>query len=521
MRNKQINGYRGIWFALNQKYVYGDKYSGALATYTSKHRPLAVYAKEVDKTFFVYGGSTGKLNSSLFCMIGSYDHATGMVSKPVVVYDKKGVNDPHDNPTLQIDNEGYLWVFVSGRRNDRPGIKLKSLRPYDLSEFDIVSEETFTYPQIWVGDSAFLHFFIKYTGTRELYFESSADGKEWTEHKKLAGIRTEGSRLTGHYHVSDIYKGGTIAGTFFNRHINGEPDKRTDLYYIESRDQGNSWTNANNEPLDIPVTKVTSAARVTDYASQGKNVYLKDMSYDDEGNPYCLFIVSEGHQPGPENNPYEWKIAFFRDGEWTIRSVTISDHNYDMGSLYINNGRWRVVAPTEITVQPWEVGGEVVIWESRNQGRTWSRIFDVTRNSLVNHSYVRRPVNYKAPFCFFWSTGHPHERSTSQLYFGDFEGNHWKLPFNMERDFEVPEHVDSFRELELSVYPNPVAQFINLQIDQQIQSVQIYDQSGRLVLQKNNNQTGLRLNVSQLNAGFYFISVKTYRKTFHKRFIKS
>jgi len=49
--NSKINGYKGIWFELNQKYEYGDKYSGSLGTYTAKHNPLAVYAQEVDKTF--------------------------------------------------------------------------------------------------------------------------------------------------------------------------------------------------------------------------------------------------------------------------------------------------------------------------------------------------------------------------------------------------------------------------------------------------------------------------------------
>jgi hypothetical protein len=56
LSNTKINGYKGIWFELNQKYEYGDKYSGALGTYTAHHVPLAIYAKEVDKTFFVYGG---------------------------------------------------------------------------------------------------------------------------------------------------------------------------------------------------------------------------------------------------------------------------------------------------------------------------------------------------------------------------------------------------------------------------------------------------------------------------------
>ena len=56
LNNTKFDGYKGIWFELNQKYELGDKYSGALSTYTAKHMPLAVYSAEANKTFFVYGG---------------------------------------------------------------------------------------------------------------------------------------------------------------------------------------------------------------------------------------------------------------------------------------------------------------------------------------------------------------------------------------------------------------------------------------------------------------------------------
>ena len=70
LSNNKINGYRGIWFELNQKYEFGDKYSGALGTYTAKHVPLAIYSPEVNKTFFVYGGTIAEDKRHLLCMIG-------------------------------------------------------------------------------------------------------------------------------------------------------------------------------------------------------------------------------------------------------------------------------------------------------------------------------------------------------------------------------------------------------------------------------------------------------------------
>ena len=147
LNNTKIDGYRPIWFELNQKYEFGDKYSGALGTYTAKHVPLAIYAPEADKTFFVFGGTKSEDEKYLLCMIGEFDHKTGLVSKPMVVYDKLGVNDPHDNPSLAIDKKGHIRVFVSGRGRSRPGLKFLSKKPYNIDGFFKLSEEEFTYPQ--------------------------------------------------------------------------------------------------------------------------------------------------------------------------------------------------------------------------------------------------------------------------------------------------------------------------------------------------------------------------------------
>ncbi|MGC9355762.1 MAG: hypothetical protein ACP5D9_18090, partial [Mariniphaga sp.] len=75
------------------------------------------------------------------------------------------------------------------------------------------------------------------------------------------------------------------------------------------------------------------------------------------------------------------------------------------------------------------------------RGKKWKKLKTLTSNSQLSHAYVRRPVNFKAPFCFFWADGHSHEFSKSQLYFGDFEGNIWRLPYNMKEDFTKPEKI--------------------------------------------------------------------------------
>ncbi|MBA7557847.1 hypothetical protein ES705_50625 [subsurface metagenome] len=171
-------------------------------------------------------------------------------------------------------------------------------------------------------------------------------------------------------------------------------------------------------------------------------LYMKDMGFDSKGNPVCLYITSGGHEPGPENRPYQWKVTY-RDGDkWTTRDICESDHNYDMGSLFVSDSSWIVVGLTETGPQLWGTGGEIAIWSSENKGRDWVKQRDVTMKSELNHCYVRRPLDAKAPFCFFWASGHAHEFSISELYFGDFNGQVWKLPYTMNEDFGKPEKIE-------------------------------------------------------------------------------
>ncbi|MEZ6078768.1 MAG: hypothetical protein R3C56_24775 [Pirellulaceae bacterium] len=96
-----------------------------------------------------------------------------------------------------------MWVFVSGRGRGRPGFKYRSNSPLSIDGFEQVSEEEMTYPQPhFVQDKGFLHLFTKYTGVRELYWERSSDGLDWTPDQKLAGIREPGHQRGGHYQTS-------------------------------------------------------------------------------------------------------------------------------------------------------------------------------------------------------------------------------------------------------------------------------------------------------------------------------
>lgn len=447
--NTKANGYRGIWY-MNQpsgdEYVF--KYSGGLGTYCAKHKPLAVYCSEVDKTFFCYGGTTADDNRHLLHMVSYYDHRTGRVPQPTILLDKE-TGDAHDNPVISVDDEGHIWIFSTSHGRSRPSYIHRSRKPYSIDAFELVEATrlegdervpitNFSYMQTWHKKGrGFICFFTRYgdPAARTLMVMTSPDGERWGAWQRLAAIEQ------GHYQISAL--GRDIAGSAFNYHPAGKGlNWRTNLYYIQSRDFGRTWQTAAGKTVEIPLTAPGSPALVHDYAAESLNVYLKDIRYDAEDRPVILFLTSRGYQAGPENDPRTWTTARWTGKRWQIRPAFRSDNNYDMGSLWIEaDGTWRIIAPSGTGPQPYNPGGEVEVWVSRDEGQHWHRTHQLTRDSERNHTYVRRPVNAQGGFYAFWADGHGRRESRSQLYFCDREGDVRVLPNEMASPFATPDRL--------------------------------------------------------------------------------
>jgi len=452
--NQQADGYRGIWYniagagqagPINSEYRY--KYSGGLGTYPANHYPFSVYVKKLDKTFFCYGG-TNESGKTLLHMVSYFDHKTGEVPRPTIVLDK-ATNDAHDNPVMQVDKEGYIWIFSTSHGTGRPSFIHKSKKPYDISAFERVAAtklvdgkkvpmDNFSYLQMYYSaKDGFTGLFTYYenVGGRVIKWMTSKDGINWSEWKTLSHLGV------GQYQTSGN-KGETI-GTSFNYHpdrkVRGGLDFRTNLYYLETTDFGKSWHTANGQPIELPLTKVNNKALVHDYDSEKHNVYIADLNFDQKGRPVILFITSSGPLPGPEDGPRMWHTAWWNGQSWEIEDFTEAGNNYDVGSIYITGkNNWVVIAPTSMGPQPYNTGGEMEMWESKNHGTSWEKVKVLTGDSKYNQTYARRPVNVNTDFYAFWADGNGREPSESRLYFCDSKGNVYQLPQKMDNDFEKP-----------------------------------------------------------------------------------
>jgi len=97
------------------------------------------------------------------------------------------------------------------------------------------------------------------------------------------------------------------------------------------------------------------------------------------------------------------------------------------------------MGPTEPGPQPIGSGGEIALWASHDEGKTWAKERDVTRNSEMNHNYLRRPVNAHPDFHAFWADGNPDRPSPSRLYFANRDGSRvWQLPHDMAGESARP-----------------------------------------------------------------------------------
>ncbi len=471
-------GFQGIWYEIaGGGGDYPNKYGGGLATYPQQIAPMAIYSPEVDRTYFTFSldinlGSGRNIGHG----ISYFDHQTGLVARPQIWLDK-GTGDAHDAPVIALDDEGYIYMFSNThgearqswiRRSDAPhsiGGYVDLLSPSSASDMAVFGNPSdnpgmsgnprFSYSSAWyvpntTEDEKFLLLHTRYiSGQRDLFTTSSVDGDTWTERKTLAQIES------GQYQTSWIKPDGKTVGTIFNVHPTGQGlDWRTDLYYLETSDQGQTWQTAdgltlvdnsgsNNNPLTIrPDQPMHGAAQVYD-AAPGERVYLKDMNYNSRGQPVIMFLTSPSHIPGDHGEPGPdqfLKTARWTGLEWVVKDFRPTDHNYDYGAFHIEEDRtWRVIGPYIDGPQQYGTGGEIGMWTSTDLGSTWVLEKELTSGSHYNHTYVQRPLNAHEDFYGFWADGDAFEPSTVHFYFTNKQGDVFHLPYNTTTDFVAPE----------------------------------------------------------------------------------
>ena len=449
----RAEGYWGIWY--QQQPPHPEQrfnLSGGLATYSSRHMPVACYAEKAKKTFFVFGaaGNTPEPSSgpesgqpepttassqggrqTLRVMVSYFDHQTRQVPRPAVVREDAS-GDAHDNAAISLDDAGHLWVFVAGRETNPPAAIFKSTKPYDIASFQEVRQTDFAFPQPWfLSRQGFLLVCTRTVqGKPTPYVATSPDGMKWAEPRLLADPATGWDTVSGQF--------GSKIGVALTCHLpDGGPDTPTNLYYVETKDFGKTWQNMQKQPVELPIKREDEKARLREYQRSGRLVFLKDLAFDSFGNPTVLYILTRQKEARLDRPTCLWNTSRWTGREWETTGTIRSDNAYDSGCLHIEKSTWRLIAPTMPGPLPYDAGGDMIMWVSDDQGRSL-RLQLLTRREQSNHNFARRPVNARDDFFVFWTDGSTVEPSPCRLYCADKIGNTYLLPERMTQDLEQP-----------------------------------------------------------------------------------
>jgi hypothetical protein len=443
----RADGFHGVWYG----YTDGTYYAGGLGTFPQQIHPMAYHAAaagERGRTFFVWGGAKAGVPGNLLTTISYYDHATRMVARPRILNDRH-TNDGHENPSIMLDRQGHIYVFSNAHGTLRDSFIYRSTRPYSIDEFQTVLslEKTmnFSYAQPWYIDGLGFLLLHSFYGCRDpirrLYYNTSPDGINWDYHWDLNEVNPRPAFALipgGNYQVSRAH--GATVGTMFDYNVDAVG--RTNLYYARTSDCGRTWKTAGGTAITLPITSIKNVALVHDYEAERQYVFLKEICYDDKGQPVLLFLTSPT-EANDTTTPRTWHTAHFNDatGRWVIRDTFVSDNNYDHGTFAIeSDGLWRIIAPTAAGPQPGRTGGDMVMWTSQDQGATWQARALLTHGGPYNHTYARQPVHVHDDFYAFWADGDVNKESASSLYFTDKHGTGvWRLPLVMAGDCALPD----------------------------------------------------------------------------------
>ncbi|HOZ49490.1 MAG TPA: BNR-4 repeat-containing protein [Candidatus Hydrogenedentes bacterium] len=418
--------FRGVWYGCGTENTLPGRdlvYAGGKATYCAWHRPMAVYAPAVNKTFFVFGDAENRPAISYF------DHQTSTFAPPLALGTNPDGN-AHRNPTLCIDEDGFLYVFYGYAGGKQPIPVLRSIAPFDITRWERradLTDGSGSYPNPWQLRSR--EILVTHRVPAGWAFRRTREGgATWEPTVSLVEFGSyEGTSTAYGFSMAETGPYPRKLHFVWSRLGGGSPEavrtkhlwaRRFNVYYACSDDGGDTWRRSDGTAYTLPITE-DIAEKLYDSGEHG--IWLKDMQIDNAGNPIILFIDAN-------TDTYEsaWKVARHADGLWTLADVTRTDHMYDGGALVVlADDDIRLYGPTAAS-QPRVDGGEIEEWQSTDHGRAWTRRRALTNASPFAHNHVKTVFDQDASdgrFRVFWSYGDgrvpPESRDVRLFCFGD------------------------------------------------------------------------------------------------------
>lgn len=384
--------------------------------------PAAWYDDRAKRTFIVFlAPPAGSTRSTAAVQVGCYDHATATALRPVVLPTRSAGGSARET-ALALDEAGHLWILV-GYGNAAASELFRSRAPFEIGAFTCESGPRVASPFIRAHDETGLAVVgIGAMGeSSPAVFLGRPPGEPWPDARAIAGLGRSHALLAGQY-KQKLVVAISAAGT-------EEAFSTTNLYYLESPDEGTTWQTIRRQPLSLPLQEWENPALAWDYRSSQWSVHLKDLAFDPGGNAVILYLTSRT-QPNGQHILHTWTSARWVGREWETTGIIPARGADDPGVLHVERDRsWRmVVADRGRPGRP--PTADLVLWSSDDQGRSWYKRA-LIGDGRAERQAVCRPTHARHEFYTLWAVRHAGDPAAGRLRYIDAHGQVFELPTRM------------------------------------------------------------------------------------------
>jgi len=272
-----------------------------------------------------------------------YDIGTTNWSGPVTASQFGLGSDAHGNPSICLDNQGYIHVFYGchgGRMRHT-----RSTRPRDISRWSEQPSPTnrATYPQtIKLADGRIFLFYRAGGHVEPWCARISADGgRTWSEAQKVIEMRlAPPDRLAAAYaSICPGYHGRTVHCFWVHKDDNAarvteqkkhpwrplkykglhEAVYRYNMYYIR-RDPAGTWRNIEGRKVQLPISKAFAHKYCMVYDSGDEFTNIGFPFVDNQNRPYVRFTTGVGDwkKGSKPIKPWHSLYANYDAGKWHV-----------------------------------------------------------------------------------------------------------------------------------------------------------------------------------------------------------